>query len=85
MVAEFGCFWSKTVSFSGKFLLACSLLEVGEHYKAYDLFTKAAHGVQIDDFLRRRVVRTDAIQGRTLVLYYIQVLTFFILILQFWY
>lgn len=58
--------------------MGCSLLDSGEHFKAYDVFNKAGHGVGVDDFLKKKVVQVSDIfnRERLTVMYYLKVIFF---------
>lgn len=61
----------------GKFLLACALLDSGEHHKAFDIFNKAVHGISIGDtFIINKVIQSkETIRERLFTLYYLKVRT----------
>ncbi|EEB10017.1 conserved hypothetical protein [Pediculus humanus corporis] len=71
--------WCHSNSYTRKFLLGCSLLDSGEHFKAYDVFNKAGHGVGVDDFLKKKVVQVNDIfnRERLTVMYYLKVIKLF--------
>ncbi|KAK6630703.1 hypothetical protein RUM44_002872 [Polyplax serrata] len=62
-----------------KFLLGCSLLDTGEHYKAFDVFNRAGHGVGVDNFIKEKVIQMNEplSRERLTVLYYLKIIKLF--------
>ncbi|XP_031781564.1 nuclear pore complex protein Nup160 homolog isoform X7 [Nasonia vitripennis] len=70
--------WCEWNSASRKFILAVSLLEVGETEKACDYFLRASNGVLVDSFLSSLITSSNtASDSSALVLYYLKVIEIF--------
>lgn len=70
--------WCEWNSASRKFILAVSLLELGETQKACDYFLRASNGVLVDSFLSSLITSSNVTSdSNALVSYYLKVIEIF--------
>ncbi|XP_058790744.1 nuclear pore complex protein Nup160 homolog isoform X4 [Phymastichus coffea] len=69
--------WCALNSASRKFILAISLLEMGESYKASDNFLRASNGVMTDSYMSNLFQMENFSKSKTIVKYYLKVIELF--------